>query len=414
MKGKFINRVSRGVVFALFPLFMSACAGGGGTTSAHFDGASYDISSSGDNSLSATINKTDNGYSISIAGSGRSKDYSSSRAPWYSIAPKVTSLTIGEGIAYAGEKLFSGLNLEYVILPSSLIEIGDDCFDEDVTLYTYAAEIKGEIANDIYYYSETSPKDAEKRYWHLLGGSPAVWVLETIKILFIGNSFTYYNDMPETVEQLASSMGYQLDVDSVTRGSTYLYQWTTTGHEAKSLLDTHFASPINYDYIIIQGQSKESYSDYDRFLSGATSLVDYLKEKSPNAIIRLYETWGFPEGVDETYTTIEVQEAEIRKRYENLSIALGEVGIHYVGKAFTDAYYNYPAASSGIHLYDADMRHPSDHGSYLSALVHLASIIKADIREATYIPEGFTYDASFSAETIAASLKEVAYHNVFE
>ena len=37
-----------------------------------------------------------------------------------------------------------------------------------------------------------------------------------LSALFIGNSYTYYHDMPKTVQQLAASAGYLLDYEQST------------------------------------------------------------------------------------------------------------------------------------------------------------------------------------------------------
>ena len=43
---------------------------------------------------------------------------------------------------------------------------------------------------------------------------------KTLNILFVGNSYTYYNQMPEDVfTRLAEKSGYKVSVTSVTRGA---------------------------------------------------------------------------------------------------------------------------------------------------------------------------------------------------
>lgn len=39
-----------------------------------------------------------------------------------------------------------------------------------------------------------------------------------MNILFIGNSYTYYNDMPKMLESLARAAGFYAEVASVTKG----------------------------------------------------------------------------------------------------------------------------------------------------------------------------------------------------
>ena len=44
-----------------------------------------------------------------------------------------------------------------------------------------------------------------------------------MNILFIGNSYTYYNDMPNILEALAKENGKDLSADAVTKGGRKLY-----------------------------------------------------------------------------------------------------------------------------------------------------------------------------------------------
>ena len=42
-----------------------------------------------------------------------------------------------------------------------------------------------------------------------------------MKILFIGNSYTYYNDMPALLESLMCENGYDAKIHSVTKGGIF-------------------------------------------------------------------------------------------------------------------------------------------------------------------------------------------------
>ena len=45
-----------------------------------------------------------------------------------------------------------------------------------------------------------------------------------MKILFVGNSYTYYNDMPKLLEGLANANGHPAEVFAVTKGGRKLHQ----------------------------------------------------------------------------------------------------------------------------------------------------------------------------------------------
>ena len=46
-----------------------------------------------------------------------------------------------------------------------------------------------------------------------------------MKVLFLGNSYTYFNDLPAMVQWMAEQIGFDLQTDSVTRGGAYLHQF---------------------------------------------------------------------------------------------------------------------------------------------------------------------------------------------
>ena len=45
-----------------------------------------------------------------------------------------------------------------------------------------------------------------------------------VKILFIGNSHTYYHDLPAWVALMAKEEGYECDVTMLAHGGWYLHQ----------------------------------------------------------------------------------------------------------------------------------------------------------------------------------------------
>ena len=57
-------------------------------------------------------------------------------------------------------------------------------------------------------------------------------------ILFIGNSFTYYNDMPAVFESIARMSDIDADVKSVAFGGYYLNQHIQPGSEARTMLES--------------------------------------------------------------------------------------------------------------------------------------------------------------------------------
>ena len=112
-----------------------------------------------------------------------------------------------------------------------------------------------------------------------------------MKTLFIGNSYTFFNDLPKILEDLSRENGKDLTADSVTKGGRHLYQNLAEedeyGEKVKSLIKTN-----EYDALFLQEQSFFAIVDFDKFLFGVESLKNLVSAKRTI----LYATWGRKSG----------------------------------------------------------------------------------------------------------------------
>lgn len=370
-------------------------------TNTGFDGKSYDISSGQDNSLLAQLDKVSGGYKITLSGTGKSEDFSEeNKVPWYSILPKIKEVEIKDGVSGLGDNIFSNIDLIYYYLPASLTTISETSFKEGETLYSYADNVSNSENFDIYYYSETMPTSKDKKYWRLVNNSPIAWIIEHMNALFVGNSFTFYNDMPKIAESIAKDLGYDLTCDSVTVGSHTLEQYADVTDEYGKILDDKLKSSIVYNFVLLQEQSTRSYTHFDSFEKGVSTLVKKIHSTQENAEISLYETWGFEEEANAKQWTVPQMEDEICAKYEELGKKYN-LPIHYVGEAFSQVYENHKE----INLYADDNKHPSYEGSYLSALVHIGTMFNCDVTSTAFNGE--------LSEVTANTLKAVASNVIF-
>ena len=58
-----------------------------------------------------------------------------------------------------------------------------------------------------------------------------------MNVLFIGNSYTYYHEMPFLFEQLANSNGKTVTVHSITKGGRRLEEFTDSSDPITAALD---------------------------------------------------------------------------------------------------------------------------------------------------------------------------------
>lgn len=214
-----------------------------------------------------------------------------------------------------------------------------------------------------------------------------------MNILFIGNSFTYYNDMPAVFESMAQMSQIDASVKSVTFGGYYLHQHIQPGSEARKMLETN-----KWDYVVIQEQSINPLTDYADFRSSADTLASLARECGAEVV--LYQTWAYENGsakIKDTGLSYSKMNSELKKAYMRAAKSCGAKRAP-VGSAFYRVFKKHP----GIALYDSrDGYHPSAAGSYLAACVIFYSIFgfKRKIK----------FTASLEPETAALLQKSAVY-----
>src|SRR5512135_2083048 len=70
------------------------------------------------------------------------------------------------------------------------------------------------------------------------------------RVLFIGNSYTYVNDLPSTFVQLARSGGHEVEVGVAAPGG-----WTLADH-ARSPETLSTLNSAKWDFVVLQEQSQ--------------------------------------------------------------------------------------------------------------------------------------------------------------
>ena len=104
-----------------------------------------------------------------------------------------------------------------------------------------------------------------------------------IKILFIGNSHTYYHDLPAWVALMAKEEGYECDVTMLAHGGWYLHQHV---EEPDVRFNIKFG---HYDYVVLQEHS-HPFDDVPGYIEAATTLASWIREAGSTPVI--YGTWA--------------------------------------------------------------------------------------------------------------------------
>ncbi|MDR1381067.1 MAG: succinylglutamate desuccinylase/aspartoacylase family protein [Tannerella sp.] len=227
---------------------------------------------------------------------------------------------------------------------------------------------------------------------------------DTIRILFIGNSYTFFNDMPVMVRKLAEDDGQKVEFDMIAPGG-----WTLKRHLGNDTL-IRTIKKGGWDYIVVQEQSRAPALDSVEFdVYPAARAIDSLRAIcNPAARLIFYMTWGRKDGDKTACPTFpelctykgmqkRLTDSYLEMTYRN-NAWCAPVGI---------AWQRIRNGRGDIELYDSDGSHPSLHGSYLAANVIYAVIAQKTYRSAYLAgidaPEAL-YIQQTAQETVLANL----------
>jgi hypothetical protein len=220
------------------------------------------------------------------------------------------------------------------------------------------------------------------------------------KILFIGNSFTSVNDLPDVFKKLAASGGHNVLVDQVSQGGYTLEQYADPNDQYGKIAQQKIKSN-NWDYVVLQEQSEIPAYDNSRegMYEGARALDKLIKSNHSKTMFFL--TWGYKNGDTlnvpvQATQTFEGMQQQLDIGYTNianeLNAQIAPVGI---------AWLNAKSRNNTIDLWQDDHKHPNINGTYLSACVFYATIFNGS-------PAGLKYTAGID-HTLAKYLQDTAY-----
>ena len=202
---------------------------------------------------------------------------------------------------------------------------------------------------------------------------------DSLKILWIGNSYTMYNDLPSMVTALGAEQGLKLSATRFLKGGEHL-----SGHWANPNLIKALKKG-GWDYVVIQEYSTSPAQSTREVINDTyhyAHLLDSLAMAgSPNCHVIFYMTWGHKKSnthnksqadpdypLDENYQDFQ---AHLRLSYREMT---------YENKAWCApvgiAWQNIRTSNPDIELYAPDGYHPSLAGSYLAAHCFVATLLK--------------------------------------
>lgn len=225
-------------------------------------------------------------------------------------------------------------------------------------------------------------------------------------VLFIGNSYTEVNNLPQMVSDIARSMGDNMTYSSNTPGGCTFSVHCT--NESMQLI-----CQGGWDVVVLQEQSQ-----LPSFPQGqvegevfpyAEQLVDSIYAHNPCAEPMFYMTWGRRDGDQQNAQyfpvlgTYEGMDSMLCLRYTYMAETY-DASLCPVGRVWRYLHDNHP----DINLYASDGSHPSQAGTYAAACAFYTLIFHRD-------PTPISYNGNLTpvdAINIRNAVRTVVYENL--
>ncbi len=231
-------------------------------------------------------------------------------------------------------------------------------------------------------------------------------IAQTTNVLFIGNSYTYFNSMPQMLKEVALSAGDTLYVETYTRGGAR-FLTHANNPEVYDIIRNG-----NWDFVVLQGQSQEP-SWPDKQVS--TEVFPYAKQLCDSIIANnrcakplFFMTWGRKNGdsrncADWPYVcTYAGMDSILNLNYLKMG-SLNNAEVAPVGAVWNQLRNTTP----GLELYNSDESHPSLKGSVAAAFTFYSTIARKNTDNVT-----FTGTLSNNEiDSIKAAVNRVAFIN---
>ena len=195
-----------------------------------------------------------------------------------------------------------------------------------------------------------------------------------MNILFIGNSYTYFSDLPTLFSSLCAANGQEVRVDSVTCGGRRLYEnlnefmsdFNPDDEYSKKI--SELVEETEYDVLFLQEQSCLPIVEPQMFLAGVVGLSTIIGAWRTV----LYATWGRADGSDTLTHFGWTRESMTKGLYDAYCQAaeIAHAEVSPVGLCFAKIVESHPE----IDLYDPDKSHPSYAGTCVAALSHYKTV----------------------------------------
>jgi len=208
------------------------------------------------------------------------------------------------------------------------------------------------------------------------GGSSA------LRVLFIGNSYTFVNDLPAMLARIAATAGTPptIAVDQIVQGGHRLQQHWNDGI-AQARIDER-----TWTHVVLQGQSLESSTP--EFVDYAQRFGDLIVEAGARPT--LFVTWARAPGDGSFYpypgSPPAAEQDGLTSNYARVAQRWPRSVLACVAEAFGRSLRQHPA----IALHQSDLSHPTLAGTYLAASTFYVALTGNPVPPASEVPDGLS------------------------
>lgn len=179
----------------------------------------------------------------------------------------------------------------------------------------------------------------------------------SVQMLFIGNSFTQRNNLPQMLSEMAAARDLSIEHDLTSVGGASLRTHWNSGQAAAAIASR------DYHYVVLQEQSTLPVKNAKRMAENVRLFDELIRRAGAKTV--LYMTWA-RQDTPETQPVIADAYQSIGKELDAFVVPVGL------------AWQRFRTEHDQPELYDRDQSHPTLAGSYLAACVFLATLLKSN------------------------------------
>ena len=221
-----------------------------------------------------------------------------------------------------------------------------------------------------------------------------------LNVLFIGDSYTYVNDLPGMLSQIAATAGIPPTISTsqvVQGGATLEVQWTN-GIAQTQIEQGHWT------HVVLQGQSQEAlfYGDYPDFYTYGERFENLIVDAGarPTSFVTWARAAGAPDytpSYEGYYFSPGEMQDQLTYAYAKLAQPWPNGVLACAGEAFRRAIQQYP----GIALQQSDFSHPTVAGTYLAACTFYVALTGQAVPAQSAVPAGVSPQDAASLRGVA-------------